>query len=66
MHMSLNIHSWYEDIEQALRYARTHPRDPKLPPDWLRCDFIAVTLGARCVKGSGHTGAHEAVVVNPT
>lgn len=43
---------WQHDPIAANQYARTHARDIKHPPHWVRCDFVRD--GIRCCKGSGH------------
>lgn len=43
---------WVFDPIGANGYASMHPREPKYPPHWVRCDFMRD--GVRCAKGSGH------------
>lgn len=43
---------WVQDAAAADQNARTHARELKYPPHWLRCDFMRE--GSRCVKGNGH------------
>lgn len=43
---------------RSTRHARTHPRDVKAPPHWLRCDHVT-DADQRCLKGTGHSDDHE-------
>lgn len=43
---------WVFDPMGANAYARTHARELKYPPHWVRCDFMR--NGVRCCKGADH------------
>lgn len=48
---------WVLRSDSAQRHAMENPRPIKLPPHWLRCEFMKD--GERCAKGTGHPGDHE-------
>lgn len=51
------------DVEAAAQNARTYPRQPGVPPTYLRCDWCKGDFDApgpklRCTQADGHTGDH--------